>query len=642
MASILRQIVAGPRVRHPKAQLDLCYVTEFIIVTCVVSPPLPCHARLASPRQRRRDVDVPVGPVPLTRWKSSRSGPSQTWPRVAYRNPLDRLKAFLEDEHGDDWAIWEFRAEGTGYPDDAVYGRVRHYPWPDHQPPPFRLVPMILASMRNWLHGGDLDVQPSSSSSSGPSPSPSPSPGHDSAKAAPAPSGGRHGKRVVVVHCKAGKGRSGTISCSYLISEEGWTAKDAMARFTQRRMKPGFGPGVSIPSQLRWVSYVDRWTRHGKRYVDRPVEIVEIHVWGLRSGVKIGVNGFVRDGKEVREFHAFSARERVVVEPGEPPRSGFVDVVRDLAGYSVGAADKVPEQVELADEANSAGVERKTAGETSGDEAKGGKTKGKLGRKGAQLIQKVQLNLGDGIEKAKSKTGSGSSSSSSNLALEGAAGASSSDDELPGGLEVVFKPAQPIRVPNSDVNVALEQRSRTHKRLNWTMVSAVAHVWFNVFFEGRGPEQQGQADDSGVFTIAWEAMDGFKGSSRKGWRALDKMSVVWRVAGDAGAGGEEIVEPGEGEPVPQVAAADWRGAPGGEGGKSERDLGLRVQTQASADVSCASSLRSVERSNDGHGLGDGDGDGGGSGSCDTDDLEGLRSAGPGGEDLVPDEEPGKK
>lgn len=28
MASILRQIVAGPRARHPEAGLDLCYVTD--------------------------------------------------------------------------------------------------------------------------------------------------------------------------------------------------------------------------------------------------------------------------------------------------------------------------------------------------------------------------------------------------------------------------------------------------------------------------------------------------------------------------------------------------------------------------------------------------------------------------------------
>jgi protein-tyrosine phosphatase len=57
--------------------------------------------------------------------------------------------------------------------------------------------------------------------------------------------------RVVVVHYRAGKGRSGTMACLYLISECGWAPNDALARFTERRMRPGFGEGVSILSQLR-------------------------------------------------------------------------------------------------------------------------------------------------------------------------------------------------------------------------------------------------------------------------------------------------------------------------------------------------------------------------------------------------------
>lgn len=33
MASLLRQIVAGPRAKHAETGLDLCYVTDDIIVT---------------------------------------------------------------------------------------------------------------------------------------------------------------------------------------------------------------------------------------------------------------------------------------------------------------------------------------------------------------------------------------------------------------------------------------------------------------------------------------------------------------------------------------------------------------------------------------------------------------------------------
>ncbi|KAK2592730.1 Telomerase protein component 1 [Conoideocrella luteorostrata] len=599
MASLLRQIVAGPRARHPEAGLDLCYVTDFIIAT---------------------------------------SGPSQTYPQLAYRNPLDQLVAFLDSKHGDNWAIWEFRAEGTGYPDEAVYGRVRHYPWPDHHPPPFRLVPMIMASMRNWLHGGDFqDAQtPNHHHSSQENPITTHEADPQAARTVQKPTT-RNDKRVVVVHCKAGKGRSGSMATSYLVSEEGWSVQDALERFTARRMRPKFGAGVSIPSQLRWVSYVDRWTQYGKKYLDRPIEIVELHVLGLRNGVKVDVEGFIEDGKKIRVFHTFSKKERVVVEPGAPSETGIGEMIWDLAGYSAtGGGNKVPEGVEFADAANpkddsasstgaGASARASVSADTSDLEGNAkspvGKKRHTLIRKGTGLIQKVSSNVGDGIDKAKSKTSSNATTDTTDDIPQGL---KPSEDPEPGGLAVIFKPVEPIRIPNSDVNISVERRNSTHKSLSLTMVSAVAHVWFNAFFEGQGPEQDGRPNDSGIFSIDWEAMDGIKGSSRKGSRALDRMSVVWRAVDDGGENkGEEIIEPPEGEPVPQLAPADWKGGVG----NGEKDLGLRVQTEGSKDVSRASSLKSVERGEGDKTRDAGNGD-------DAKALEGLRASGPSGEDLV--------
>jgi hypothetical protein len=147
------------------------------------------------------------------------------------------------------------------------------------------------------------------------------------------------------------------------------------------------------------------------------------------------------------------------------------------------------------------------------------------------------------------------------------------------------------------------------------MVTAVAHVWFNTFFEGQGPERGGKALDSGVFSIEWDAMDGIKGSSRKGSRAFDRIAVVWRVAG-TDALPEEVLEPAEGQPVPQTRPTDWQGA-NKEDPDNQKDLGLRVQSPASADVSKASSMAEE--------LDDKKNDGG--------ELEGVRSSGPTGEDL---------
>ncbi|KAI1497456.1 hypothetical protein F5X99DRAFT_396688 [Biscogniauxia marginata] len=538
MASLLRQIVAGPRARHPEAGLDLCYVTDNIIAT---------------------------------------SGPSQTFPQRAYRNPLDRLVAFLDSKHGKNWAIWEFRGEGTGYPDELVYNRIRHYPWPDHHPPPFRLVPMIVASMRDWLTGNDLDADGVGTAE-----------GKkklvnkvlDTWKE-------RKSDRVVVVHCKAGKGRSGTMACSYLIAECGWTPEEALARFTERRMRPKFGAGITIPSQLRWIGYVDRWSKAGKKYVDRELEIVEIHVWGLRNGVKLAVEGFAEEGKKIKVFHTFTRKERHIVEGNAPGSLGVMDMMYDMVGYGSPTTEK-----EVSEETKKPGVDGgntpTTTSPKNSSSAISTESKG-LNKKTPTLISKASGNpstqsLPEKSEESKRDKTTNSSSSSLSKDKDSA-------EPEPGGMAVIFKPGEPIRLPNSDVNISIERRNRTPSSMGLTMVTAVAHVWFNVFFEGYGPEQDGKPDENGVFEIEWDKMDGIKGSSQKGTRAADKIAIVWRsVVPEDGAQEPAVIEPSTSEPVPQMKAADWKGG-NEEDPNTEKHLGLRAQSPDSADVSQASSIK---------------------------------------------------
>jgi protein-tyrosine phosphatase len=85
------------------------------------------------------------------------------------------------------------------------------------------------------------------------------------------------------------------------------------------------GDGVSIPSQRRWVRYVDLWANQlGKRYQCEQVEVRKIEFWGMRieveGGDKIetGIAGFV-DGaavgsKQVDKIHVFGDAE-VVLPP---------------------------------------------------------------------------------------------------------------------------------------------------------------------------------------------------------------------------------------------------------------------------------------------------------------------------------------
>ena len=58
--------------------------------------------------------------------------------------------------------------------------RVSRYPFPDHHPPPLPLLPLAVREMTGWL--------------------------------------AKDPENVAIIHCKAGKGRSGTLLCSYLLS----------------------------------------------------------------------------------------------------------------------------------------------------------------------------------------------------------------------------------------------------------------------------------------------------------------------------------------------------------------------------------------------------------------------------------------
>eukprot|EP00002_Diphylleia_rotans_P001069 TRINITY_DN1058_c0_g1_i1.p1 TRINITY_DN1058_c0_g1~~TRINITY_DN1058_c0_g1_i1.p1 ORF type:complete len:868 (-),score=148.65 TRINITY_DN1058_c0_g1_i1:385-2988(-) len=149
-----------------------------------------------------------------------------------YRNPREEVFRFLETMHKDHYKIYNLCSERQ-YDPAKFHNRVARFPFDDHNPPPFQLIREFCLDVESYLS--------------------------------------QHENNVAVVHCKAGKGRTGMMICSWLLHTKQWeTAKDALAFFADSRTADN--KGVTIPSQRRYVQYYEQYLREGPK-PNRPFEV---------------------------------------------------------------------------------------------------------------------------------------------------------------------------------------------------------------------------------------------------------------------------------------------------------------------------------------------------------------------------------
>ncbi|XP_076980817.1 phosphatidylinositol 3,4,5-trisphosphate 3-phosphatase TPTE2-like [Tamandua tetradactyla] len=107
-------------------------------------------------------------------------------------------------------------------------------------------------------------------------------------------------KNIIVIHCKGGKGRTGTMVCAWLIASEIFTtAKESLYYFGERRTDKTISTkfqGVETPSQHRYVGYFEKvkniyqWTLPPRKpLVIKRIVIHSIHGIGNGTGSDLQV-----------------------------------------------------------------------------------------------------------------------------------------------------------------------------------------------------------------------------------------------------------------------------------------------------------------------------------------------------------------
>lgn len=133
--------------------------------------------------------------------------------RAMYRNPLWQVKSVLEMRHKDHYKVYNLCIEEK-YDASNFEDRVEVYPFDDNHVPSLEMIKSFCESVHSWLSENQ--------------------------------------KNVAVVHCMAGKGRTGLMICAYLVYT-GMSAEGALQLYAEKRTTNNHG--VSIPSQHRYVGY---------------------------------------------------------------------------------------------------------------------------------------------------------------------------------------------------------------------------------------------------------------------------------------------------------------------------------------------------------------------------------------------------
>lgn len=167
-----------------------------------------------------------------------------------YRNPIQEVARFLDAKHEGSYLIFDLCSE-RNYDASIFHGRVERVFIDDHNVPSIRDMIDFCIKVRKWLSENE--------------------------------------DHVIAVHCKGGKGRTGTMICTWLVDCDMFTeAEESLVYFGDRRTDLDKGKtfqGVETPSQSRYVGYYEKIVKilDGEAPPVVKLKLKSIRITGIRT-----------------------------------------------------------------------------------------------------------------------------------------------------------------------------------------------------------------------------------------------------------------------------------------------------------------------------------------------------------------------
>ncbi|XP_069129990.1 phosphatidylinositol 3,4,5-trisphosphate 3-phosphatase TPTE2-like isoform X2 [Argopecten irradians] len=185
--------------------------------------------------------------------------------RAMYRNPIRAVAKFLDTKHTDHYRVYDLCSE-LNYDRSIFHKQVRKVKIDDHNVPRLKDIMAFCLDVREWLTADE--------------------------------------KNVIAVHCKGGKGQTGTMICTWLIQTELFTeVQQSLDFFGKRKTEENVGSvfqGLETPSQCRYVEYYEKikweldWTLPTARYLKlKTVNITSIKGVGKGDGSDLSMEFYV-------------------------------------------------------------------------------------------------------------------------------------------------------------------------------------------------------------------------------------------------------------------------------------------------------------------------------------------------------------